>query len=318
MAAGSGLALSGTVFSVDIPSLTADATPDGAADYVMTYDASATANKKVLLNNLPGGGGMTNPMTTAGDIIIGDTGGTPIRLPKGSLGQALIIDPSTVLPSWATIRGYANPFDVPPTSPSAYDDEFDGSSLDAKWTNPAITTRTNTISLSNSFLYLEPSEGGTGSTGKRANAIRQNSPAGSFTITAKFADNAPSNDDGRLGFFTGRTASSKGIIWGPYKAISVQAAFCTFTYSETGDFGAYDGDANSNYATYTGAGYHRMIWDAGASTMVYQFSIDGVFWTTALTRTSQAQPDRMGIALWSNTSILLANHTIGCDFFRIT
>jgi hypothetical protein len=33
--------------------LTADATPDGAADYVMTYDTSASAAKKVLLANLP-------------------------------------------------------------------------------------------------------------------------------------------------------------------------------------------------------------------------------------------------------------------------
>lgn len=32
----------------------ADASPDAAADYVMTYDASATAAKKVLLANLPG------------------------------------------------------------------------------------------------------------------------------------------------------------------------------------------------------------------------------------------------------------------------
>lgn len=32
---------------------TADATPDGAADYVMTHDGSASALKKVLLDNLP-------------------------------------------------------------------------------------------------------------------------------------------------------------------------------------------------------------------------------------------------------------------------
>lgn len=42
-------------FSID--SLTADASPDGATDYVATFDASATGHKKVLLNNLPGGGG---------------------------------------------------------------------------------------------------------------------------------------------------------------------------------------------------------------------------------------------------------------------
>lgn len=40
-----------------ITGLTADASPDGAADYVMTYDTSGTALKKVLLDNLPSSGG---------------------------------------------------------------------------------------------------------------------------------------------------------------------------------------------------------------------------------------------------------------------
>ncbi|WP_051908481.1 hypothetical protein [Candidatus Odyssella acanthamoebae] len=64
LTAGSGVAITNPsgatgnpTFSADINSLTADAAPDGAADYVMTYDASAATNKKVLLNNLPGGGG---------------------------------------------------------------------------------------------------------------------------------------------------------------------------------------------------------------------------------------------------------------------
>lgn len=46
--------------AADLPlinTLTVDGSPDGAADYVMTYDASANAHKRVLLNNLPGGGG---------------------------------------------------------------------------------------------------------------------------------------------------------------------------------------------------------------------------------------------------------------------
>ena len=37
-----------------VNALTTDASPDVAADYVMTYDASASAAKKVLLQNLPG------------------------------------------------------------------------------------------------------------------------------------------------------------------------------------------------------------------------------------------------------------------------
>ena len=40
-----------------ITGLSADASPDGAADFVMTHDDSAGALKKVLLDNLPSGGG---------------------------------------------------------------------------------------------------------------------------------------------------------------------------------------------------------------------------------------------------------------------
>jgi hypothetical protein len=43
--------------SLDINSLTAEASLDGANDYVLIYDSSASAHKKALLNNLPGGGG---------------------------------------------------------------------------------------------------------------------------------------------------------------------------------------------------------------------------------------------------------------------
>lgn len=37
-----------------VNALTADSSPDSAADYVMTYDGSASAAKKVLLQNIPG------------------------------------------------------------------------------------------------------------------------------------------------------------------------------------------------------------------------------------------------------------------------
>ena len=38
----------------DISALTADATPDGTVDYVATYDDSAAAHKKVLVDRFPG------------------------------------------------------------------------------------------------------------------------------------------------------------------------------------------------------------------------------------------------------------------------
>jgi hypothetical protein len=45
--------------------LTADATPNGAADYVMTYDTSASGVKKVLLDNLSGGAAVAYDVFTA-------------------------------------------------------------------------------------------------------------------------------------------------------------------------------------------------------------------------------------------------------------
>jgi len=62
LTAGTGLTGGGTIaanrtFALDIPGLVADASPDGAADYVVTYDADGETHKKVLINNLPGSGG---------------------------------------------------------------------------------------------------------------------------------------------------------------------------------------------------------------------------------------------------------------------
>lgn len=50
--AGSGINISTNTIAVDIVGLTTDGSPDTATDYLMTYDASATTNKKVLLSSL--------------------------------------------------------------------------------------------------------------------------------------------------------------------------------------------------------------------------------------------------------------------------
>ncbi len=45
---------------------------------------------------------LSNPMTTAGDIIVADTGGTPLRLAKGADSTVLTVSPSTHLPVWSS------------------------------------------------------------------------------------------------------------------------------------------------------------------------------------------------------------------------
>lgn len=50
-----------------------------------------------------GGGGMANPMTTAGDIIIGTVDGVPVRLPIGANGEVLTV--TAGVPSWEPAGG---------------------------------------------------------------------------------------------------------------------------------------------------------------------------------------------------------------------
>lgn len=96
--------------SLDINGLTADATPDGTADYVATWDASASTHKKVLLNNLPGGGS-GNVATdaiwdAAGDLAVGTGANTAARLAIGTEGQVLTVSSGAV--AWAAAAGGAS------------------------------------------------------------------------------------------------------------------------------------------------------------------------------------------------------------------
>jgi hypothetical protein len=64
ISAGEGLTGGGTIASnrtiaLDVNGLTQDSTPDSAADYLVTYDASAGVHKKVLIEDLPFSGGGT-------------------------------------------------------------------------------------------------------------------------------------------------------------------------------------------------------------------------------------------------------------------
>ncbi len=54
------------------------------------------------------GAGLTNPMTAKGDLIVGDTGGAPIRLPVGTTGQVLTVAGGTWVAA-NSAAGFANP-----------------------------------------------------------------------------------------------------------------------------------------------------------------------------------------------------------------
>ena len=65
----------------------------------------SVAGNLTLSGGVLTGTGLTNPMTTIGDIIYGGTGGTPTRLGAGSTGEALISQGAGVPPAWTALGG---------------------------------------------------------------------------------------------------------------------------------------------------------------------------------------------------------------------
>ncbi len=61
------------------------------------YTGSAWANVDTT--------GMTNPMTTTGDVIYSSSGSTPARLGIGTAGQVLRVNSGATAPEWATPAG---------------------------------------------------------------------------------------------------------------------------------------------------------------------------------------------------------------------
>lgn len=80
----------------DLDDVNASAPSDGQ---VLTWDSGAGE----WVAETPTGGGMTNPMTTAGDIIIGGASGTPARLAIGT--NAYVLTVVAGAPAWAAAGG---------------------------------------------------------------------------------------------------------------------------------------------------------------------------------------------------------------------
>lgn len=75
-------------------------------------------------------GGMSNPMTTQGDIIVGGASGTPSRLAKGTAGQVLAMNSDATGLEWTNAGGGGGSFifhtDIVLKSLTIYDDGMPG------------------------------------------------------------------------------------------------------------------------------------------------------------------------------------------------
>lgn len=146
-----------------------------------------------------GSGGMTNPMTAAGDIITGASGGTPQRLAIGNSGQVLTVVNGQ--PAWAASgSGSANaPADGSPDTPpvlSAFSWLNQGSSAQA-------TQQAGFIDMSDSV-----SASGT------IRALIQSAPAAPYSIAVRMKGILLQNYQG-FGLILYDSTTGKALTFGP-------------------------------------------------------------------------------------------------------
>jgi len=251
--------------------------------------------------------GPTGPTGATGATgATGTTGAQGIQGPTGATGpQGTAGSTGATGPAGANGTGMGTTTwtvfdpDMPPSSPSAYDDEFSGSSLAGKWTFNAINL--SSISVNGTIpghLYAQQI-----SRGLSVAAILQSVPAGVFTIMAKVRIHTASPFSNAFSGFAGiglalsdSTIFSMGnqgflmsIISGDHKAAPVMTTGTGF---------------GLNLGTWSPAGtdslYLKIVRHADNS---YSFhtSADGIAWSSGCTVTSFAGTmSYVGLAFFSN------------------
>jgi hypothetical protein len=260
LTAGAGLSGGGDIsanrtFALDINELSEDTTPDEAADFLVTYDASAGDHKKVHPNNIQpvvtnatgtlpianGGTGQTaqtaafnalDPLTTKGDLIVHD-GTNSVRVPVGANGtflQADSTDAEGVI--WSSIPGASD------TIVTLGSDQESSSSALADVTAFGFTMAANTM------YYIK------------------------YTIRTSVTGSSPATTEGHLYTVNGSTAATFiSLIWTRYTS-SPTAPTCT-------SITAYDGGAITSSTAFINEGIETIEGiisnGASSSTLVLRF-----------------------------------------------
>jgi hypothetical protein len=240
-------------------------------------------------------GRAANPMTAAGDIIVGGADGAETRLAKGSNGQVLKVSAGAV--GWGEDSaggGSVAPFDAThpdaaPVSPNAMDDEFSGSSLDPKWTwiGTALTTTFNKSWL----RYIHPTSGAS----PKIKGFHQALPAAPFSFAARLMNaNFPGGTSIANGLMLYDTVGGKlvGIhFWFTSSASVVRVSW----YSSTSNFGTtlFEGRWESPLA-------HFKITDDNTN-HIFSVSANGATWHDiySMNRTAQLPNGGNRVGLYS-------------------
>lgn len=221
------------------------------------------------------------------------------------------------------------PLDVPPSSASSWDDEFDGSSLDGKWT--VLNSKTSSVSIEpsatveNGRVFVQPAASGTGVESTRgAFGYRQNAPTGSFTMTAKLVHRRglSAGSDARWGIFLADVGTTTAYVFGQQSSqLRLANLIGCATYSTSAEWGTFNGtDSNTGAGSQYQWTWYKIVYSSGAGTFDAFYSTigDSEGWLRLAAGVTLGQPDHIGIAGYANTAGFYADEGVLVDWFRVT
>lgn len=202
--------------------------------------------------------------------------------------------------------------DRPPTTPNAMDDEFDGVSLDAKWTvyNPASITAPTTAFGSSWFTTIFPV------VQVRGYGYTQPAPAGNWRVRAKLAFDGVTGPYFSIGLGARRAVSGKAYVGGAMFHTTQPMLAIIVRYTEPNTYNSeFDG-----YQTKTMVFYLEMEYDG--TNLIWRYSTTGSYYSefyreAVATHLGGAASD-IGILAhpWNNSSSSDDHMVMSVDWFR--
>jgi len=217
--------------------------------------------------------------------------------------------------SWTTVTALSvsGTVDTPPVSPSAYDDEFEGSSLDAKWTWSLTPNASGeSITVGNGSLAVITANDGGSDNLANAHMLYQSVPAGSWTITCKMYGVGRA-DFNRFGLFACENSSN------PSNHVQLCMGY------NGGNRVRWDRKISGSWTfdqqniTYNNhLAYLRIVYTTGTTTFNFYVSPDGIAWLDFSSYAASGwTPARFGIIFFPDTSTTGTYYT-SVQWFRKT
>lgn len=246
-----------------------------------------------------GGGGMTNPMTTEGDIIIGASSGTPARLAAGTSGYVLTSNGSGAEPSWQAAGGGGSGFgngEASLTAPvlSSFTEDNFGESTTASTITPGGIT---------AVLLSDPGLSGNNNA-LRSLLVSIPTPGSPWTLTARLRFDTVLTNFMSFGIVLKDSTSGKYMLfgWGADVGIIQEVDFNNANSFNT-DFNVFPSIYGSSFPTegwwrwqYDGTNLNY-LWsrDGNAFALLRQTALGSIFLPNA--------PSEAGIGLNANNNI---------------